>query len=60
MNGKTAKAFRATVYGDMALRQVREYQRFVKSGQIVNKPGTLRAEYQTLKRKADRMMCQED
>jgi hypothetical protein len=52
VRGKMAKAFRTAVYGDMALRQVRQYQRFVNSGQIINKPGTLRAEYQALKRKA--------
>ena len=52
MRGKKAKAIRAEVYGEMALRQLRQYQRFVNSGQIINKPGTLRAEYQALKRKA--------
>jgi hypothetical protein len=52
VNGKKAKAIRATVYGDMALRQVRQYQRVLRTGVIINKPGTLRAEYQALKRKA--------
>jgi hypothetical protein len=47
-----AKAFRHEVYGDMALRQVRQYQRFGHGGPIINKPGTLRAEYQALKRRA--------